>query len=247
MTRACRIGTVISLPEVTLAELLGASLDLAWIDLEHGALTVRDVPGLAIGLRAAGCEAHVRVARWDSEAIGPAADAGADGIVVPGVETPAQAAEAVRRLRYPPEGVRGYGPRRAGGYGRGGERPGDPVVTLQVETPAGVAAADALAAVHGVHALVVGCADLTLRLGAPGRLDHPGLASAVERVARAAAAHGVAFGLAGGGNLRALAGLAPVGCELLVHSVDVRLYARAVDRANAQVTESLDAQAATAR
>jgi 2-keto-3-deoxy-L-rhamnonate aldolase RhmA len=48
-----RIGTVISLPDIALAELAGAALDFAWIDLEHGALSLRDAQALAIALAAA--------------------------------------------------------------------------------------------------------------------------------------------------------------------------------------------------
>lgn len=240
MSRRCRIGTVISVPEVMLAELLGASLDVAWIDLEHGPLTVRDVPGLAIGLRAADCEAHVRVPACDSDAVGPAVDAGVDGIVVPGVEGPGQAAEAVARLRYPPGGIRGFGPRRAGRFGRDTLELAQPHLTVQIESPAGVEAAEAIAAVPGVDALAVGCADLSMALGATGRLDHAALADAVARVARAAGERGVEFALAGGGDLVALARLAPPDTALIVHSVDVRLYARAIDQANELVVGGLE-------
>lgn len=246
MSGTCRIGSVITLPEVTLAELLGASLDLAWIDLEHGALGLGEVPGLAIALKAAGCQAHVRVPSWDSALIGPVADAGVDGVVVPDVESAPQAEEVVRRLRYPPRGVRGFGPRRAGGYGRTQAASFAPSLTVQVESPVAVEAAGGIAAVDGVDAVVVGCADLTLRLGAPGELDQPELVAAVQAVATAAQAHDRRFGLAGGGDLEALGRLAPAGCDFLVHSVDVRLYARAIDEANALVRRALRREAVIA-
>jgi 2-keto-3-deoxy-L-rhamnonate aldolase RhmA len=225
-----RVGTVIALPGAVLAELAGAPLDLAWIDLEHGALTPADVPAVAVGLRAAGCEAHVRLPSWRSEALGPVLDAGVDGVVVPAIETAGEAAAVVRAMRHPPAGARGYGPRRAGGYGR--RAPGAAALTVQIESPRGVENAEAIAAVDGVDALVVGCSDLGLALGgAPGDLAAPRLAGAVARVATAAAAAGAAFGVAGGGAPQALAALAPAGAApaVLVHSTDVRLYARAID------------------
>jgi hypothetical protein len=159
------IGTVITLADPVLAELIGAPFDLAWIDLEHAALTVAAVPALAVALRAAGCRAEVRLPSWRSEALPPVLDAGVDGVVAPCVESAADATAFVRRLRHPPNGERGYGPRRAGGYGRG--EPPIPSCTVQIESPAGVDAAEAIAAVDGVDALVAGCADLALVVGVP--------------------------------------------------------------------------------
>lgn len=234
-----RIGTVLSLPGATLAELAGSALDLAWIDLEHGALGPSDVPPLAIGLRAAGCEAHVRLERAEPGAVGGIADAGVDGVVAPCVETAAQAAALVAALRYPPEGARGFGPRRAGGYGRVARYWAAPesrvALTVQVESPAGVEAAPAIAAVDGVDAIVVGCADLSLALGAPLDLRSRPLREAVGAVARAAQSAGVTFGLAVPDDPATVAALAPPATGVLICSADVRLYAGAVDAAVASL------------
>jgi 4-hydroxy-2-oxoheptanedioate aldolase len=128
------------------------------------------------------------------------------------------------RLRHPPAGVRGFGPRRAGRYARARQAP-PPACIVQIETPGGVAAADEIAAVPGVDALVLGCSDLSLRLGLPQRLDSPQLVDAAAAV-RAA---GTAFGVAGAGPPAALARLAGPDACLLICSTDIRLYAQAVD------------------
>jgi 2-keto-3-deoxy-L-rhamnonate aldolase RhmA len=232
-----RLGTVLSLPDVVLAELVGAAADLVWLDLEHGALSARDVPALAIALRAAGCEAHVRLPAWDDRALEPALDAGVAGVVAPRIERAAHAAALVQRLRHPPAGSRGYGPRRAGGYGRA-PLPARVFCTAQIESPAGVAAAAEIAAVDGIDALVVGCADLSHALGAPLELTSPALAEAVAVVAQAAHAADVAFGLAGGGPPCDLLALPPGRPDLVVYSVDVRLYARGVDDALAALSSA---------
>jgi 2-keto-3-deoxy-L-rhamnonate aldolase RhmA len=230
-SRRHRIGTVLTIPDVTLAELLGAPLDLAWIDLEHGALTCADVPPLVVGLRAARCEAHVRLPSWRSDMLPPVLDAGVDGIVAPAIADADEAAALVRRLRYPPAGERGFGPRRAGGYGREPLPVPTPSCTVQIESPAAVQAAASIAAVDGVDALVIGCADLGQALGgAPGMLS-PGLEAAARTVRAAAHRAGKAFGLAGAADAATLAVLAAGGVDLVVHSVDVRVYAGAVDRA----------------
>jgi 4-hydroxy-2-oxoheptanedioate aldolase len=214
------IGTAITLADPVLAELLGAPFDFAWVDLEHAALTVAAVPALAVALRAARCRVYVRLPSWRGEALPPVLDAGVDGVVAPSLESAADAAAFVRRLRYPPDGTRGFGPRRAGGYGRGDVAA--PRCTVQVESAAGVEAAAAMAAVDGIEAIVVRCADLALSAGAPP------LDEAVSTVRDAARAHGAGFGIAGAPAER-LAELARGGADLVVHSVDVRLYAAAAD------------------
>src|SRR5215218_4581675 len=186
------IGTVLSLPGAALAELAGAALDFAWIDLEHGALGAGDVQDMAVGLAAAGCAAYVRLPSSDAGNVAAVIDAGVDGVVVPRVESARQARAAVQRLRYPPAGSRGFGPRRAGRYGRTGAfwaAPDSRVQCIvQIESPAGVAAAAQIAAVDGVDALVVGCADLSLELDVPQDLSAAPLRTAVAHVAAAAAA-----------------------------------------------------------
>jgi 2-keto-3-deoxy-L-rhamnonate aldolase RhmA len=230
MTTRRRIGTVLTIPDVTLAELVGDAFDLAWIDLEHGALGCSDVPPLAVGLRAAGCEAHVRLPSWRSELLQPVIDAGVDGIVAPSIERAEEAAALVRRLRHPPAGERGFGPRRAGGYGR---RPAvdAPRCTVQIESAAGVDAAAAIAGVDGVDTLVVGCADLALALGGEPGVLSPALGEAARTVKLAARAASKAVGVAGTADAATLAALANGDADVVVHSVDVRIYARAVDLA----------------
>jgi 2-keto-3-deoxy-L-rhamnonate aldolase RhmA len=228
-----RLGTVLTLPDVVLAEAIGTAFDLVWIDLEHGAVAPRDVPALAIALRAAGCEAHVRLASARGDDLAPVADAGVDGIVVPGAETAAELESVLARLDYPPRGRRGYGPRRAGGYGRLAGLPPRPDCTVQIETPGAVAAAAEIARAPGVDALVVGTSDLAMALTGDVALDGAALREAVAAVERAARAAGIAFGVAGGGDPARLAGLCATPPALLVHSVDVRLVAAAADAAAA--------------
>lgn len=235
-----RIGTVVSLPDVALAELAAASFDLVWIDLEHGALDVRDAQALAIAVRAAGGEAHVRLPSWDTDRLPAVIDAGVDGIVAPRVESSADAAALVRRLRYPPDGDRGYGPRRAGTDGHS-QTPRRTLCTIQIESLAGVERAPEIAAVAGLDAIVVGCADLSWALGVQGDPFGETMRAAVVEVAKAAGSAGVLFGVAGGAGADGLTHLAGGRAELIVYSVDIRLYAAAMDAAAAQVTTALEA------
>jgi 2-keto-3-deoxy-L-rhamnonate aldolase RhmA len=217
-----RLGAVLSLPDVVLAETIAEAFDLAWIDLEHGALDARDVAPLAVALRAASCEAHVRIPNAESDALPPALDAGVAGIVLPQAEEPRAVEELARRLRYPPEGRRGYGPRRAG---RHGTLPPRPALTVQIESPAGVRAARAIASY--ADTLVVGTADLAMTLS---ELTMPDAVAEVERAAREADTR---FGVAGGGDPAALVALSAQPPDVLVCAVDIQLVARAADEAAA--------------
>lgn len=228
------VGTVMSVPDAALTELLCERFDFVWIDLEHGQLGPREAQVMAIAARAAGCSALVRLPRPDSELLPALLDAGFDGVVAPRVENAVSAALLADRLRYPPAGSRGVAPRRASSYGRVAEpwsAMGRPACVVQIESARAVDNAAAIAGVEGVDALVVGCSDLSLDLGVPGQLDSPALLEAVRRVERAAAEEQVACGVAAPSATGALAALVAGGSTLFVYSSDVRIYARAVDDA----------------
>lgn len=245
-----RVGTVLSLSDPVLAELACRALDFAWIDLEHGALSARDAQVLALAVQSTGADAYVRLPSGRADGLTAILDAGVDGIVAPHVESAAEAAALARRLDYPPVGSRGFGPRRAGGFGRipgyASSSAARVRCLLQIESEAGVEAAGEIAATPGVDALVLGCADLALELGVPGRLDAPELALAAERVADAAAHAGVGFGIAGPGDPEGLAALAAGRAASIVLGADVRLYASGVDGPVERLREALEAVRATA-
>src|SRR5215211_7033150 len=167
------IGTVVSLPDVVLAELTASAVQFVWIDLEHGALSARDVAPLAIAAGAAGAASLARVG-------GPEAEL------------------AVERLRYPPRGTRGMAARRGSGYsGESGCAGAEPVCMVQIESVPAVDEAEAIAEVDGVDALVVGCADLALDMGEDLTGGAPGIRDAIGHVQRACSAAGIASGIAG--------------------------------------------------
>lgn len=237
------VGTVLSLADVALAELVADSFDLVWIDLEHGALGPSDAQALTVAVQSARCGSLVRLPHWSYDRLAAVLDAGPDGVVAPCMESAEEARALVSRLRYPPSGVRGYGPRRAGRFGRADRfwttADAEPACVAQIESAAGVAAAAEIAAVPGVDALVVGCSDLSFAFGAPLDTGSEAFRSAVADVREAAHDAGVAFGVAGGGTPAELVDLAGPGAALVVFSSDVRLYARAADDAGRTLRAAL--------
>ena len=146
-----------------------------------------------------------------------------------------RARSLVDRLRHPPRGSRGFAARRAAGYGRPAFEARDPLCVAQIETAAGVEAVDEIAAVEGVDALVVGCADLALALDGTSEPSSQRMLDAVASVQRAAQGEGIASGIAGPDDPGLLLELAGAKSTLLVCSADVRMYARAVDGAVARL------------
>ncbi|MCW2994885.1 MAG: HpcH/HpaI aldolase [Conexibacter sp.] len=228
-SRAPLTGTFLTLPGATAAELLAEPFDLVAIDLEHGALGPLDAQEMVLGAQAAGAYALVRLPADAHGLMATMLDAGADGVLLADVAHPQTAAAAVARVTHPPDGTRGWGPRRLTLRRRGSGVPARPALWVQIESAAGVARAAEIAAVPGVDALVVGTADLSFALGTPLDTHTPELLAAVTAVRAAATGAGVVFGVAGALDVAPPAVLA--GANLLMHGTDARLCALAVDSA----------------
>jgi len=169
-----------------------AGFDFVYYDMEHTTLDFATLEWLVRCADAAGITPFARVASEAKPHILPALEAGAQGIMVPAVESAAQAAEVVRVSRYFPEGRRGmfylgYGSRYAGipaaDHYASSNR--EILVTVQIETARGVENAADIAAVPGVDALFLGPADLSQSLGIPGQWEHPRLREAIDTTIRA--------------------------------------------------------------
>jgi 4-hydroxy-2-oxoheptanedioate aldolase len=159
------VGTFLNLGSAVAADACSrAGFDWLLFDLEHGAGTEADlIPTLqAIGGR---CTSLVRIEVNARPRFARALDAGADGVMVPRVDTAEEAAEAVQRMRYPPRGIRGVAHmNRAKGWGLGSED-GDALCVIQIESGSAVDQAGAIAATDGVDVLFVGPSDLGAALG----------------------------------------------------------------------------------
>lgn len=223
------IGTVLTLPGATVAELLAEPFDLVWVDLEHGAFGALDAQEAILGAQAAGALALVRLPVDAHRSMAAMLDAGADGVVLADVRDANAARAAIERVRHPPDGLRGWGPRRLQSRRRlSAEELPAPSVTVQIESVQGLENVAEIAAVPGVDAVVVGTADLSFSLGSPLEMNAPGLLEAISLVRAAAKSAGASFGLAG-----AVDGLpfnVSKDVDLLVHSTDARICAGAVDR-----------------
>jgi 4-hydroxy-2-oxoheptanedioate aldolase len=143
-----------------------AGYDYIGIDCQHTVLSEAQVAATIVKLAPGGPAIVVRVSKNDSALIGKLCDAGADGIIVPMVNTAEEAAAAVAATRYPPRGVRSFGPHGPALRGQSLTQLGDRVsVFAMVETADGLKNVEEITAVAGLAGIYVGPADLSIGLG----------------------------------------------------------------------------------
>jgi len=163
------VGAWCSTPSPFVVELLTAEpVDYVVLDCQHGLVELAHLAPMLAAVRP-GVTPLVRVSAIDPAAIGKALDMGAAGVIVPYVESAAEAEVAVAACRYPPRGRRSYGPTRAGlALGNDPAVLGaHPLCFVMVETPAGVARATDICSVEGLDGVYIGPADLAIGLGVP--------------------------------------------------------------------------------
>ena len=196
------IGVWASLGSPGSAEILGPSgVDWVVVDMEHGNTTESELLAHLTAIELTGTSALVRPQSGERLRIGRALDMGAEGVVIPRLDTHEQVVEAVTFLRYPPTGQRGVAlltrGARLGTVNHAGVAAlnDDIVGIIQIESPSALAAADEFAATDGVDVLFVGPADLSHSLGVPGQFSSPVYQDALRKVVAACRAHGKAPGI----------------------------------------------------
>ncbi len=197
-----QIGLWLALANPYTAEICaGAAFDWLLIDGEHAP---NDIPLLLSQLQAiekSSSHAVVRVPIGETWLIKQVLDIGAQTILVPMVESGEQAKALVRAVRYPPHGVRGVGAAlaRASAFNRIPDylqTANDEVcLLLQIESRAGLAALDEIAATEGVDGVFIGPADLAADMGFLGKPGAPEVQEAVEAGLKRIREHGKAAGI----------------------------------------------------
>jgi 4-hydroxy-2-oxoheptanedioate aldolase len=190
------VGGWCQLPGSATAEIMGrAGFDFVCVDTQHGLIGDDALLPMLQALSATGTPTLVRVSRNAPDPIARALDRGADGVIVPLVNSAEEARAAVAACHYPPRGERSFGPTRVAWLGRDVRAPG--LCVVMVETAAGLDALDAILAVDGLDAVFVGPSDLALATGRTPdavRAD-PGYDQLLGSVARRVRAAGLPVGI----------------------------------------------------
>lgn len=185
------LGTLVSIPSPVIVELIGiTNFDFVILDMEHGEIDLTDLPELLRAADSRDLPAIVRVPQIDRASILKSLDRGANGIMVPQVETASEAERVVEHVKYAPEGSRGVMLPRAGDYGAR-ELEGyledsneNTFVVVQCESTEAVDNVKSVAGVPGVDVISVGPLDLSQSMGKPGDLDQSEVENTIEEVGR---------------------------------------------------------------
>ncbi len=187
------LGTWLTIGSPEVSEAL-SSLPLDWvvIDLEHSPLEIYQAEMLLMGLKGSPIVPIIRVPILDQVYVKRALDIGAQGILYPLINTPEEAELAVKYAKYPPEGVRGVGPRRAIMYGAYDitkyyeEANKNILVLVQIETRKALENLAGILEVEGIDGVFVGPNDLSASLGVFRSFDAPEFKKALAGIVRAA-------------------------------------------------------------
>ncbi|HEY7748777.1 MAG TPA: aldolase/citrate lyase family protein [Aestuariivirgaceae bacterium] len=178
-----------------------AGCEFALFDMEHSGFGFETVKSAIRYLEAGGVAPIVRVPSKEYHHIARACDMGAEGLMVPMVNSAAEARTIVDCMKYHPLGRRGVALQVAHDRYRAGAvaeklASANKTTTLfcQIETADGVANADAIAAIEGVDCLWVGHFDLSVSLGIPGEFAHRKFKSSIDKVISATRKHNKALG-----------------------------------------------------
>jgi 2-dehydro-3-deoxyglucarate aldolase/4-hydroxy-2-oxoheptanedioate aldolase len=142
----------------------------------------------------------IRIGAPDPLSVSKALDTGCDGVIVPQVNSAAQARSLVAAAKYPPLGARGVGMARANEYGASfadylAHANARTALIPQIESREAVAAIDEIVAVPGIDGVFIGPYDLSSSLGHTGEVRHPDVVDAITRVRRAAHHAGLPLGI----------------------------------------------------
>ena len=196
----CCIGAQLGLSDPAVVEIFGRSgYDWISVDIEHAPFTVDT---LKLMLQVAESTPAVLLARpqkLDIHEIRRYLDIGSPGVMCPFINGREDAARLVEFCHYPPSGTRGWGPRRAVGFGVDADeylaKANAAMLCFPIiETPEAVEHSNEIASVDGIDGLVMGPMDLSMALGCFKKFDDPRFTSAFDTVRAACKRHGKAMG-----------------------------------------------------
>lgn len=191
LDRKVTVGTWIQIGHPAVAEVL-ANAGFDWIaaDCEHTDIGPAEFANLARGMHRRGSVPMVRVRENDTLAIRQMLDMGAEGVIVPLVNTAEEAERAAKAAKYPPQGVRGFAFHRANNWGvdfaeYAKSANDDIAVVVMIESKEAVDNIDAILAVEGVDGVFIGPYDMSGSYGVPGETGNPIIQEACKKVVAA--------------------------------------------------------------
>lgn len=205
--------------------------DAVYVDLEHTSTSIETASMLCIAAAGAGLIPLVRVPSHAPEMMSRALDTGAEGIIVPHVETTAQAQQIVDVCRFRPIGKRSViGPNAVNRYrpdpitGVVGFCESQTIVAVMLESPQAIESAKEIAAIPGIDLLMIGAFDLSEEMGLLCDFAQPQFRRAVLHVAQVCRIHGKTAGIAGIADTALLTDFVAAGIRFISAGTDTGLF-----------------------
>lgn len=228
--------TEIRTPEVARA-LAASGFDFIFVDMEHSAYSYETFTEIVRTSKAVGLTCLARIIDPQYGLVARTLDSGAQGLLIPRVETKEVIENVVRFAKYPPWGERGFGIRSVvGDYekvsvkDRIDEQNQDTMIIPQIERAKAVENIDGLLSVKGVDVALIGPQDLSISLGVPGELKHEKVIDAIGKVVDACKKHGLAAGIHSP-NMDDLLFWKDRGMKMLTYSTETALMQSAASQA----------------
>lgn len=230
-----------------IARIAGATgHDFIFLDVQHAIYSLETIGHIAQVALGCGVSPLVRVRGCDDPDIGLLLDCGATGVVVPDVNTVADARKAVATCRFAPLGKRSVGglyPALNFSTAPIGEAVRvlnqNTLLVCMIETVEGLKNVDEIAKVEGIDVLHVGCNDLLADMGKPGAFGSPEMIAAVEKVMAAAKANGKFAGLGGDRDIERQARFIRGGVQFVTTQSDIAFLMAEASRRTGTLREAI--------
>lgn len=199
------IGATVTVGHPEIASTLAiAGFDFFWFEGEHSPLNIEKIRAMTLATRGLDTVPITRVPYNEPWLVKRALDAGSLGVIFPFTSTKELAEKAVRACKYPPEGIRGFGPGMAlsrwnvdgSSYIKYANQ--NVMVIVMIEQEEAVNNIEEIASVPGIDVLYIGPADLSFSLGVGGQMSHPSVEEAIQKVLAVGKRHNLIVGLPGG-------------------------------------------------
>ncbi len=194
------LGSWIQIPHPTIAEIIGNSgYDWVAIDLEHGSISVNQLPDLFRALELGDTLPLARLAQGQAKDCKQALDAGAGGVIVPMIESAEQLKLVRDSCYWPPAGNRGVGFSRANLFGKYfevyAEEAQSPLLIAMIENINAVENLKEIVKVSGLDSLLIGPYDLSASMGITADFEHPDFIAVLDKILRISKSENIPCGI----------------------------------------------------
>jgi 2-dehydro-3-deoxyglucarate aldolase len=194
------IGTWMQIPHPSIAEILGASnFDWIAVDMEHGSISVNQLPDIFRAIELSDTLPFVRVIEGSIKEFKQVLDAGAAGIIIPKVETKEQLIDFCLNSRWPPSGERGVGFSRANLFGEDFDKyksiAQKPYIVAMIESKLGFSNLESIIEVKGLDAILIGPYDLSASFGMIADFENKKFISIIDRIKSIAKTNNINLGI----------------------------------------------------